>query len=95
MKLKGKISSCQGLHRNYTALVSTLAQDLLSTRFACGSSDSSSSIILKAPNMPADSTLSTHVTLISSDGFEFIVLREAAYVAGTIKKMLDPTSSWS
>ena len=42
--------------------------------------------------MSTDSVLSTHVTLISSDGFEFIVLREAAYVAGTIKKMLDPTS---
>ena len=42
--------------------------------------------------MSADSSLSTHVTLISSDGYEFIILREAAYVAGTIKKMLDPTS---
>ncbi|CAF9941667.1 MAG: Transcription elongation factor B (SIII), polypeptide 1 (15kDa, elongin C) [Heterodermia speciosa] len=45
--------------------------------------------------MPAGSTLSTHVTLISSDGFEFIILREAAYVAGTIKKMLDPTSAFA
>ena len=43
--------------------------------------------------MPMDSSPSSHVTLISSDGFEFIVLREAAYVAGTIKKMLDPTSA--
>ena len=32
------------------------------------------------------------VTLISNDGFEFIVSRDAACVAGTIKKMLDPTS---
>ncbi|KAG7005049.1 amino-acid permease GAP3 [Physcia stellaris] len=45
--------------------------------------------------MSSDSQLSTYVTLISSDGFEFIVLREAAYVAGTIKKMLDPTSAFA
>lgn len=35
---------------------------------------------------------SIYVTLISSDDHEFIVLREAAYVAGTIKRMLDPQS---
>ncbi|KAK0511974.1 hypothetical protein JMJ35_005102 [Cladonia borealis] len=34
------------------------------------------------------------VTLISNDGFEFIVSRDAACVAGTIKKMLDPTSKF-
>ncbi|KAL9127524.1 MAG: hypothetical protein Q9217_003612 [Psora testacea] len=38
---------------------------------------------------------STHVTLVSSDGFEFIVKREAACVAGTIKKMLDPQSNFA
>ena len=37
-------------------------------------------------------TPSPFVTLISNDGFEFIVSRDAACVAGTIKKMLDPTS---
>ena len=37
---------------------------------------------------------SEFVTLVSSDGFEFIIRRESAYVAGTIKKMLDPTSSF-
>ena len=37
---------------------------------------------------------SPYVTLISSDGFEFIVSRDAACVAGTIKKMLDPQSAW-
>ena len=36
---------------------------------------------------------SPYVTLISSDGFEFIISREAACVAGTIKKMLDPQSA--
>lgn len=44
-----------------------------------------------SPTMPP-SPPSTHVTLISSDGFEFIVKREAACVAGTIRKMLDPQS---
>ncbi|KAI4197984.1 MAG: hypothetical protein LQ350_005570 [Teloschistes chrysophthalmus] len=33
---------------------------------------------------------SEYVTLISNDGFEYVILREAACVAGTIKKMLDP-----
>lgn len=41
------------------------------------------------------SSPSPYVTLISSDGFEFIVRRESAYVAGPIKKMLDPTSQCS
>lgn len=44
-----------------------------------------------APNMAASS--SPYVTLISNDGFEFIIRREAACVAGTIKKMLDPQSA--
>ena len=42
--------------------------------------------------MSTEQSLSKYVTLISNDGFEFIVRREAAYVAGTIKKMLDPIS---
>ena len=37
--------------------------------------------------------LSKYVTLISSDGFEYIIRRETAYVAGTIKRMLDPKST--
>ena len=36
--------------------------------------------------------LSKYVTLISGDGFEFVVLREAACVSGAIRRMLDPTS---
>jgi hypothetical protein len=40
----------------------------------------------------AASTQSKYVTLISSDGFEFVVLREAACTAGAIRKMLDTTS---
>lgn len=38
--------------------------------------------------------LSKYVTLISSDGFEFVVLRDAACVGGAIKRMLDPTSEF-
>jgi len=38
------------------------------------------------------SGLSKYVTLVSNDGFEFVVLREAACVSGAIKKMLDPKS---
>jgi transcription elongation factor B subunit 1 len=37
-------------------------------------------------------TPSKYVTLISSDGFEFVVLREAACISGAIKKMLDTKS---
>lgn len=60
------------------------------------------------PNLPSQhpTTLSTHaemdnkplseyITMISNDGFEFIIKRDAANVAGTIRKMLDPTSTAS
>ena len=43
------------------------------------------------PKMSAST--SEFVTLVSNDGFEFIIRRQSAYVAGTIKRMLDPTSS--
>ena len=33
-----------------------------------------------------------YVTLVSSDGFEFQVLRSAACTSGLVKKMLDPNS---
>ncbi|KAK6587072.1 hypothetical protein PZA11_000362 [Diplocarpon coronariae] len=36
--------------------------------------------------------LSKYITLISSDKFEFVVLREAACRSGAIRKMLDPKS---
>lgn len=44
--------------------------------------------------MKMSSTPSSYVTLVSSDGFEFIVRRESAYVAETIKRMLDPNSEY-
>ncbi|RYP31329.1 hypothetical protein DL767_005842 [Monosporascus sp. MG133] len=33
---------------------------------------------------------SRYITLVSSDGFEFVVLRQAAFISPAIKKMLDP-----
>ncbi|OTA55223.1 POZ domain-containing protein [Hypoxylon sp. EC38] len=38
---------------------------------------------------------SKYVTLVSSDGFEFVVLREAAFISPAIKSMLDPKSQFS
>ncbi|MCJ1288088.1 Transcription elongation factor B (SIII), polypeptide 1 (15kDa, elongin C) [Xylographa opegraphella] len=40
-------------------------------------------------------TLSEYVTLVSNDGFEFVVRRDSAYVAGTVKRMLDPASNFA
>ncbi|KAL6871232.1 POZ domain-containing protein [Trichoderma novae-zelandiae] len=37
---------------------------------------------------------SKYVTLVSGDGFEFVVLREAAMVSPIIKGMLDPRSQF-
>ncbi|TGJ82890.1 hypothetical protein E0Z10_g5889 [Xylaria hypoxylon] len=38
---------------------------------------------------------SKHVTLVSSDGFEFILLREAVMISPAIKGMLDPKSQFA
>ncbi|KFH48681.1 Elongin-C-like protein [Hapsidospora chrysogenum ATCC 11550] len=38
---------------------------------------------------------SKYITLVSGDGFEFVVLREAAMVSPIIKGMLDPRSKFS
>lgn len=38
---------------------------------------------------------SKYVTLVSSDGFEFVVLREAACKSGAIRRMLDAKSESS
>lgn len=38
---------------------------------------------------------SRYITLVSSDGFEFVVMREAAYISPAIKSMLDPKSQFS
>ncbi|KAJ2971146.1 hypothetical protein NUW58_g9499 [Xylaria curta] len=39
--------------------------------------------------------LSKYVTLVSADGFEFVVLREAVLISSVIKGMLDPKSQFS
>ncbi|KAI0403427.1 BTB/POZ protein [Xylaria palmicola] len=39
--------------------------------------------------------LSKYVTLVSGDGFEFVVLREAAMISSAIKGMLDPRSQFA
>ncbi len=36
-----------------------------------------------------------YITLISMDGFEFVVLREAAMVSPIIRRMLDPKSPFA
>ncbi|KAF2120758.1 BTB/POZ protein [Lophiotrema nucula] len=38
----------------------------------------------------AEKQLSEYVTLVSSDGFEFRILRSAACIAKTVQKALDP-----
>lgn len=43
-------------------------------------------------NGTMSSTASEYVTLVSCDGFEFILPRSAACVSGTIRRMLDPSS---
>ncbi|KAJ6129171.1 transcriptional elongation regulator (Elongin C) [Penicillium capsulatum] len=36
-----------------------------------------------------------YVTLVSQDGFEFVISRQAACVSGTIRRMLDPSSRFA
>ncbi|KAK9600331.1 elongin C [Aspergillus fumigatus] len=43
----------------------------------------------------SSSTSSEYVTLVSGDGFEFIIPRSAACVSGTIRRMLEPSSKFS
>ncbi|KAJ9149944.1 hypothetical protein NKR23_g4023 [Pleurostoma richardsiae] len=46
--------------------------------------------------MPANGAAAgKYITLVSSDAFEFVVLREAAYVSPAIKSMVDPRSQFS
>lgn len=40
----------------------------------------------------ASSSSNEHVTLVSSDGFEFVIPHSTACVSGTIRRMLDPSS---
>ena len=38
---------------------------------------------------------SEYVTLVSADGFEFVILREAACVSGVVRRMLDDNSRFA
>ena len=49
----------------------------------------------KIAHIMSDKKLSEYVTLVSCDGFEFIVRRSAATIAKTIHRMLDPASESS
>ena len=42
--------------------------------------------------MTDDASTSEYVTLVSSDGYQFVVKRSAACVSGALKRMLDPKS---
>lgn len=48
---------------------------------------------LAATTMESTPGSSEYVTLVSGDGFEFIVPRSTACVSGTIRRMLDPSST--
>ncbi|RHZ45654.1 elongin C [Aspergillus thermomutatus] len=43
----------------------------------------------------SSSTPSEYVTLVSGDGFEFVIPRSTACVSGTIRRMLEPSSKFS
>ncbi|UNI20144.1 elongin C [Purpureocillium takamizusanense] len=48
-----------------------------------------------ATTMQALAPPSKYVTLVSADGFEFVVLREATMVSPILKGMLDPRSQFA
>ncbi|KAL4882610.1 BTB/POZ protein [Aspergillus karnatakaensis] len=43
----------------------------------------------------SDTAQHEYITLVSGDGFEFIIPRSTACVSGTIRRMLDPASKFS
>jgi len=46
-------------------------------------------------SMSSTAQTQEYVTLVSGDGFEFVVPRSTACVSGTIRRMLDPSSKLS
>lgn len=44
--------------------------------------------------MSSEQTQHEYVTLVSGDGFEYIIPRSTACVSGTIRRMLDPSSQF-
>lgn len=47
----------------------------------------------QANNSMSSTTQQEYVTLVSGDGFEFVVPRSTACVSGTIRRMLDSSST--
>ncbi|KAI9866816.1 MAG: hypothetical protein M1813_000758 [Trichoglossum hirsutum] len=45
--------------------------------------------------MADDANTSEYVTLVSNDGYQFVVKRSAACVSGALRRMLDPKSNFS
>ncbi|BCS20425.1 elongin C [Aspergillus puulaauensis] len=45
--------------------------------------------------MSSEPTQHDYVTLVSGDGFEYIIPRNTACVSGTIRRMLDPSSKFA
>lgn len=43
-------------------------------------------------SMADDANTSEYVTLVSNDGYQFVVKRSAACVSGALRRMLDPKS---
>ena len=63
------------------------------TNYIVEKSPWSSSSSFHHPSSPTMATSpSEYVTLVSGDGFEFILPRSTACVSGTIRRMLEPTS---
>jgi len=76
-------------HARYHVVARSLA------RFPRLSPQLSSTPLTHAPqDAMAGTTPTNYVTLVSSDGYEFKLLRSAACISGTIKKALDPTSGF-
>lgn len=69
--------------------------NLLMTQLPYFLSSSSRSVnlsqFLHHPNMASDTD---YVTLVSSDGFSFVVQRSSACLSGAIKRMLDPACAY-
>ncbi|KAE8152910.1 putative transcriptional elongation regulator Elc1/Elongin C [Aspergillus avenaceus] len=45
--------------------------------------------------MASQPSQSEYVTLVSGDGFEYVIPRSTACVSGTIRRMLEPSSQFS